>query len=74
MSGKIDWIKSIKQWFNPKVGSYKWFKSASTQEIKDYREELWKELMDPNEDTALRIRIRDHIFPYIDKILYDRDD
>ena len=30
--------------------------------------------MDPNEDTALRIQIRDHIFPYIDKILYDRDD
>ena len=42
MSGKIDWIKSINQWFKPKVGSYKWFKSASTQAIKDYREELWK--------------------------------
>ena len=67
------WMTPIRNLLEPKVGTAKWFRSASTEAIKEYREELWNKLMNPNEDSSIRIQIRDHILPHIDKILHNRD-
>ena len=67
------WIILLKQYFKPKVGSAKWYRTATTEAIKEYREVLWKKLMDPNENDSLRAEIRDYAIPHIDKILNNRD-
>ena len=64
---------SFKNLLKPERGSDKWLRTASKDAIMAYRDELRNKLMDPNEDSALRVRIRDHILPYIDKILRNRD-
>ena len=73
MNEKTNRFAMIKQLFKPERGSDKWLQHASKEAILAYRKELWKKLFNPNEDTALRWRIRDSILPYIDKILRDRD-
>lgn len=66
-------FKSVKQLFKPRELSAKWFKVSSKEEIMRVRNLLWEKLMNPNEDFNLRVQIRDHLLPLIDRHLREKE-
>ena len=64
---------SVKQLFKPRELSVKWFKVSSKEEIMRVRNFLWEKLMNPNEDFNLRVQIRDHLLPLIDRHLREKE-
>ena len=67
-------LKFIKALFEPKVGSDRWLRIASKDDIMKYWDALSKIVRDPNADMDERIHIRDHVIPYLRKVVYDRFD
>ena len=65
-------LTTVKQLFEPKVLSERWFKVKSKEEIMQFRSVLSNRLMDPNTDYDLRVKIRDCWLLLIDKKLREK--
>lgn len=65
-------LTTVKQLFEPKVLSERWFKVKSKEEIMQFRSVLSDLLMDPNTAYDLRVKIRDCWLLLIDKKLREK--
>lgn len=71
MQKKSHFLTSIKQLFEPKIGSTKWYKKLlkiSMEELESVRESYAKDLFDPTKDINWKIYVRDVIVKNIDQI------
>lgn len=68
---KTNFITSLKQFLEPKVGSTRWYKKLlriSIDELEDIRETYAKDLFDPSKDMNWKTYVRDVILKNIDQI------
>ena len=66
-------FKSMKELFKPRELSRKWFEVSSKEELMRVRNLLWEKMMNPNEDSKLRVQIRDYLLPLINRYLREKE-
>lgn len=57
--------------FQPKIGTDRWFKSATKKDVIAYRKTLQEIFMDPHQDKTLREQIHRYL-PYLDKVISEK--